>query len=436
VRRTVTVTFANGRRRVLAGRRWVRDRDGVGGRAALRSKGLGALVVLSVVFGGVTAIEPARAETPEERALAEARAKLTEVRAEIEDAERVAEDASDALEDADATLREIEQVVNETTEAVERQRKVTQRAQDRLEALEDERDELIRAFNQRAVRAFKLGPTSALDVLFGGDGASDAIDRTTYLRSVLDGDQVDLESIDAAEVAVDAERERAEAEELRLTTLLEEREEVLVEVEELRQTRALEAADARERVRMLEEERDDLESEQERIEELIAEREAEERRRAAAEREAQRQAQQRAQQQQAEAPRSQQQTSSSSGYSWPLCAPVTSEYGPRWGRMHRGIDLGAPTGTPIGAARAGQVIFANWQGGYGRLVLIRHDDGVVTAYAHMSSFAVSEGQRVDRGQRIGNVGSTGNSTGPHLHLEFRVGGQAQNPRQYLSGSPC
>jgi murein DD-endopeptidase MepM/ murein hydrolase activator NlpD len=295
------VTFANGRRRVLAGRRWVRDRDGVGGRAALRSKSLGALVVLSVVFGGVTAIEPARAETPEERALAEARAKLTEVRAEIEDAERVAEDASDALEDADATLREIEQVVNETTEAVERQRKVTQHAHDRLEALEDERDELIRAFNQRAVRAFKLGPTSALDVLFGGDGASDAIDRT--------------------------------------------------------------------------------------------------------------------------------------GYSWPLCAPVTSEYGPRWGRMHRGIDLGAPTGTPIGAAKAGTVISAGWQGGYGRLLLIDHGDGVVTAYAHLSSFAVSSGQSVQRGQTVGRIGMTGNTTGPHLHLEFRVNGRAVNPRQYLSGRP-
>jgi murein DD-endopeptidase MepM/ murein hydrolase activator NlpD len=393
---------------------------------------MGSVVVVAAAFGGATPM-PAGAGTPEERALAEAKAKLADLRTDIVHAERVADDAADALEDADATLREMEQVVNETAEAVERQQRATQRAQGRLERLEDERDALIRAFNQRAVRAFKLGPTSTLDMLFSGDGASDAIDRTTYLRSVLDGDQVDLEAIDAAEVAVAAERVRTVTEEDRLASLLEEREEILADVEELRQTRALEAADARERVRLLEEQQDDLEAEQQRIEELISEREAEARRRAAADREAQRQVER---QQRDERAANQRRPTSSAGYSWPLCAPVTSEYGPRWGRMHRGIDLGAPTGTPIGAARAGQVIFADWQGGYGRLVLIRHDDGVVTAYAHMSSFAVGEGQWVDRGQRIGNVGSTGNSTGPHLHLEFRVGGQAQNPRQYLSGSPC
>ena len=115
---------------------------------------------------------------------------------------------------------------------------------------------------------------------------------------------------------------------------------------------------------------------------------------------------------------------------------MTSEYGPRWGRMHQGIDQGASTGTPIGASKAGTVIFAGWQGGYGNLVLVDHHDGVVTAYAHMSSMSVSSGTSVDQGQQLGAVGSTGNSTGPHLHFETRVNGNAVNPRQYLSGSPC
>jgi hypothetical protein len=111
---------------------------------------------------------------------------------------------------------------------------------------------------------------------------------------------------------------------------------------------------------------------------------------------------------------------------------VTSEYGPRWGRMHRGIDQGASTGTPIGASKAGTVIFAGWQGGYGNLTLIDHHDGVVTAYAHQSRFAVSAGHlRGLQGQTIGYVGNTGNSTGPHLHFETRVNGNAVNPRQYL-----
>ncbi|MEX0836143.1 MAG: M23 family metallopeptidase [Nitriliruptor sp.] len=103
--------------------------------------------------------------------------------------------------------------------------------------------------------------------------------------------------------------------------------------------------------------------------------------------------------------------------------------------MHRGIDQGARTGTPIGASKAGTVIFAGWQGGYGNLVLIDHGS-VVTAYAHQSRMAVRSGQSVSQGSTIGYVGNTGNSTGPHLHFETRVNGSAVNPRQYLSGGPC
>ncbi len=401
--------------------RWSQGDRGIRVRA-----GGSLLLALAVLLSLLGTGSVASAQSAEERQLEEAKAQLSEVREQIEDAERAADDAADALEDADATLREMEEIVNETTEAVERQRQATREAQDRLAELEEDRDELVKAFNQRAVRAFKLGPTSTIDVLLTGDDAADVVARTAYLERVLEGDQVDLETIEAASIAVDAERELAEAEQQRLEGLLEEREEILEEVEELRATRALEEADARERVRQLEEEQDDLEAEQGRIEDLIEEREAEARRQAEAQR----------QQQSQPSPSAPAPSSSSGGYSWPLCAPVTSEYGPRWGRMHRGIDLGAPTGTPIGAARDGQVISAGWQGGYGRLMLIRHSDGVVTAYAHMNSFSVGEGAQVGRGQTIGTVGSTGNSTGPHLHLEFRVNGQAQNPRQFLSGSPC
>jgi murein DD-endopeptidase MepM/ murein hydrolase activator NlpD len=82
------------------------------------------------------------------------------------------------------------------------------------------------------------------------------------------------------------------------------------------------------------------------------------------------------------------------------------------------------------------VIFAEWYGGFGQLVLIDHHDGVVTAYAHLTRFDVRAGTAVDRGDVIGAVGSTGASTGPHLHLEFRVSGQAQDPRRYLPAQRC
>ncbi len=115
---------------------------------------------------------------------------------------------------------------------------------------------------------------------------------------------------------------------------------------------------------------------------------------------------------------------------WPTSGVLTSPYGWRWGAMHRGIDIGAPSGTPIYAAASGTVFFSGWMGGYGYLILIDHGDGRVTAYAHQSSLAVSGGS-VGRGQLIGYVGSTGDSTGPHLHFEVRVNGSAVDPMQYL-----
>lgn len=115
---------------------------------------------------------------------------------------------------------------------------------------------------------------------------------------------------------------------------------------------------------------------------------------------------------------------------WPASGVLTSPYGWRWGAMHRGIDIGAPSGTPIYAAASGTVFFSGWMGGYGYLILIDHGDGRVTAYAHQSSLAVSGGS-VGRGQLIGYVGSTGDSTGPHLHFEVRVNGSAVDPMQFL-----
>jgi murein DD-endopeptidase MepM/ murein hydrolase activator NlpD len=116
---------------------------------------------------------------------------------------------------------------------------------------------------------------------------------------------------------------------------------------------------------------------------------------------------------------------------WPVNAPITSPYGMRWGRMHEGIDLGAAYGTPIAAAAAGTVIYAGWMGGYGNLTVIDHGGGLSTAYGHQSNIAVALGQQVAQGEIIGNVGSTGHSTGPHLHFEVRVNGAPVDPLGYL-----
>jgi murein DD-endopeptidase MepM/ murein hydrolase activator NlpD len=122
---------------------------------------------------------------------------------------------------------------------------------------------------------------------------------------------------------------------------------------------------------------------------------------------------------------------SAAGLIWPLRGRVTSGYGYRWGRMHQGIDIAAPTGTPIHAAKAGRVIYAGGMNGYGNVVIVDHGGGFSTLYAHQSRLGSSKGQLVDQGQVIGYVGSTGHSTGPHCHFETRFNGSPRNPRPYL-----
>ena len=124
---------------------------------------------------------------------------------------------------------------------------------------------------------------------------------------------------------------------------------------------------------------------------------------------------------------------SASGFIFPVEGRIGSGFGPRkhpiFGavRQHNGVDMGCVRGQPIWAAKAGTVIFAGWRDGYGNVVLIEHEGYVVTVYAHQSKLSVSKGNSLDAGDPIGECGSTGWSTGPHLHFEVRVGGEAKDP---------
>lgn len=115
----------------------------------------------------------------------------------------------------------------------------------------------------------------------------------------------------------------------------------------------------------------------------------------------------------------------------PSRGSISSPFGMRWGRMHDGIDIAASMGSQISAALDGTVNYAGWEDGYGNLIKINHGNGLETMYGHCSSILVKNGESVKKGQKIGLVGSTGNSTGPHVHFEVRVDGKPQNPMQYL-----
>jgi lipoprotein NlpD len=116
---------------------------------------------------------------------------------------------------------------------------------------------------------------------------------------------------------------------------------------------------------------------------------------------------------------------------WPLKGVLYGRYGVRAGRRHDGIDIAAPEGTVVGAAAAGTVIFAGEQSGYGSIVIVKHDGGLVTLYAHASRVLVREGERVKRGDPVAKVGQTGRTTGPHLHFEVRDGTRPRNPLLFL-----
>ncbi|MGF1482636.1 MAG: peptidoglycan DD-metalloendopeptidase family protein [Cyanophyceae cyanobacterium] len=121
------------------------------------------------------------------------------------------------------------------------------------------------------------------------------------------------------------------------------------------------------------------------------------------------------------------------GYIWPAAGVLTSGYGRRWGRMHKGIDVAGPIGTPIVAVAAGQVVSAGWNsGGFGNLVKVKHDNGSLSLYAHNSRILVRQGQYVEQGQLIAEMGNSGYSTGPHLHFEIHPEGKgAVNPMAFL-----
>ncbi|HKY64154.1 MAG TPA: M23 family metallopeptidase [bacterium] len=116
---------------------------------------------------------------------------------------------------------------------------------------------------------------------------------------------------------------------------------------------------------------------------------------------------------------------------WPAEGPINSPYGPRSGKMHDGIDVGGDEGDPILAAAGGEVVYADRLGGYGNLIVVKHEDGFFTAYAHNEKNLVDKGDTVKQGQRIAKMGRTGNASGDHLHFEIRDESGTYDPEDFL-----
>jgi murein DD-endopeptidase MepM/ murein hydrolase activator NlpD len=375
-------------------------------------------VVAALVFLlSVALAVPAVAMTPEEARLEETQAKLAEIRSQLDAAESAESTTAAAFAQAEERLLIVMEALNAAEAAVDRQQQRVDAAAERLTQLEGARVAQERAMTQRAISLYKQGSFASVGSVLTSGSPQEALRRTALVDVVTREDRRVVEQVTVTATAITAQRQQLKTEQETLERVAAQQRDIAAQAEELRDDKALAFAMSSERVQALEGEESHLTAESRELAALA---------RRAAVTQAVSRSQPTTSMAAAAAP-----PSSATGWVWPASGPLTSGFGYRWGRMHEGIDIGAPYGAPIVAAAAGTVSFAGVMNGYGNIILVDHGNGIVTAYAHQSAFSVGVGTSVGAGQQIGSVGSTGHSTGPHLHFEVRVGGSPRDPLGYL-----
>jgi murein DD-endopeptidase MepM/ murein hydrolase activator NlpD len=276
--------------------------------------------------------------------------------------------------------------------------------------------------DDRAATAYKLGPGGYVDLILGAADLRSLIDRAEFLQKVLDADTDLLLDIQIAKGMLAESETRVREYERRVTGRWNEVKAETDRIEDLRAQQLALRAQVDEEIALRQDLLGDIEEQRKKYIAAVRELEAQS---AAIE----------------GALRSGGSRGSGRGHGqlfWPAAGPITSGFGWRihpifgYRRFHSGVDIDAGCGTPIWAAESGRVISAGWMGGYGLATVIDHGNGLATLYAHQSSIGVSSGQSVRRARRIGSVGTTGWSTGCHLHFEVRINGEPVDPVPYLT----
>jgi len=321
-------------------------------------------------------------------------------------------DQLDQLAGEVAVLRNREAIVQAELDRVKAQ---LRREKDRLAQLKVRLRRSLNVLRQRLVTIYRSGEPDVLTVILESDGFDDLISRYEYLRRIEEQDadivgrvrglrNASRDAVARIEAARDEiAAKKAELERTRMQ--LEARE---AELDSVRDQKAAALKQVRENAARLEGDIGDLEDKIQ----------------------AQLQAVQASTSTVPALPAGPIQGPSDSGFIWPVNGTLSSPFGLRWGRLHAGIDIAAPGGAPIRAAKAGTIVLAEPYGGYGNYTCIDHGGGVSTCYAHQSAFELTSGS-VDQGEVIGYVGNTGASLGDHLHFEVRINGTPVDPLGYL-----
>ncbi len=390
---------------------------------------LAAATVLGLVPDVARAITPAQAQDD----LARNRQRLENARARIDEAKAKQASLDQQIAGIDENLGQIEAGLAQLTTKVTAVEQDLADARGRLDKLRAElklkREQLAeaearllaqqKAFEQRIVLTYKASDLSYLDVLLNSTSFEDLVSRLRVVQDMIGGENDLVGQLEATRNEVEAERDAVqqdETEAARLASQLEEKRSELAALKAAQEAQRLEVVQARAAKRdklkavehnlgQLRREEDNLLAQSRRLTGIIN-------------------------------------GNSGGGHGtgsmvWPTHGTVVSGFGWRMHpilhtrRMHTGIDIAAGMGTAIVAADAGKVIYATWMSGYGNTTIIDHGGGISTLYAHQSSIRVSFGETVGKGELIGYVGSTGFSTGPHLHFEVRVNGSPVDPMGYL-----
>jgi murein DD-endopeptidase MepM/ murein hydrolase activator NlpD len=286
----------------------------------------------------------------------------------------------------------------------------------RLNLLRREFARVVRQLNLRMIDIYETRDPNLVDVILESSSLQDALDQIHYLEAIARQDKRIAADVAVARDAVDAAREQTKKVRAHVHS---ETQVIAVRTQQQRDVKNQLLASQGSLSKSRQAKRSQLASTREQEKRWIAEANT-----LAAE-------DARIRGQLAAAQSGSDTTPSAQGLIWPVSGPVTSPFGYRWGRLHAGIDIGVPYGTPIHAAAAGTVVLAGWTGGYGNYTCIDHGGGLATCYAHQSSSAVSAGAQVSQGQVIGYVGNTGHSFGAHLHFEVRINGTPVDPLGYL-----
>jgi murein DD-endopeptidase MepM/ murein hydrolase activator NlpD len=348
--------------------------------------------------------------------LEESRAKLQDVSRQIQqqknnisNVKKQEKSILDQLNDVETNIATTQQEIDALDDKISYLEKDIDKTEQEIKEREEKLQEQIDYLSERLVYMYEDGmEVSYMEVLFSATDIKDFLTRYDLLQFIVENDMELIETINKEKRALDVKKADLEIQKRELVDLKASQEAKKAQLSEQREEKQVLLGNVRQEKSSYEKALKELEQASRELEAII--------RKA--------------------------QTGEQLGtgvYTWPApgYSSITSPYGWRYhpilkvNKLHTGVDIGAPMGANIVAADAGKVIYAGWQNGYGQTVIIDHGAGKSTLYGHQSKIMVSYGQSVDKGQIIGKVGSTGWSTGPHLHFEVRINGSPTNPMSYL-----